>query len=119
MASLAVYAVLGVGLYQFGVSIAQDRADPFTRWQRLLPGSALAPWVARVAVGMGFSALAMALVLALGKVPGGVVLADGGAWARVMAITLAATLPATLLGTALGSLASPRRSLSHSRSPGH
>jgi len=55
MASFAVYAVLGVGFYQFGVTVAQDRADPFIRWQRLLPGSALAPWMARVIVGMGFS----------------------------------------------------------------
>lgn len=108
MASFAVYAVLGVGFYQFGVTIAQDRADPFIRWQRLLPGSALAPWVARIAVGMGFSALAMALVLVLGKMLGGVVLADSAAWLRLAAITLAAALPATLMGTALGSLASAR-----------
>jgi len=29
MASFAVYAVLGVGFFQFGVSVAQDRASPF------------------------------------------------------------------------------------------
>ena len=108
MASFAVYAVLGVGFYQFGVTVAQDRADPFIRWQRLLPGSTLAPWVARVIVGMGFSALAMALVLVLGKMLGSVVLADSAAWFRLAAMTLAAALPATLMGTALGSLASAR-----------
>jgi ABC-2 type transport system permease protein len=108
MASFAVYAVLGVGFYQFGVTVAQDRADPFILWQRLLPGSALAPWVARVAVGMGFSALAMALVLGLGRVLGGVVLDDPSAWTRLAAITLLAALPATLMGTALGSVASAR-----------
>jgi len=108
MASFAVYAVLGVGFYQFGVTVAQDRADPFILWQRLLPGSALAPWVARVAVGMGFSALAMALVLGLGRVLGGVVLNDPSAWARLAGITLLAALPATMMGTALGSVASAR-----------
>jgi len=108
MASFAVYAVLGVGFYQFGVTVAQDRADPFILWQRLLPGSALAPWVARVAAGVGFSALAMALVLLLGKVLGGVLLADGAAWVRLVGITLLAALPATLMGTALGSVASVR-----------
>lgn len=80
MASFAVYAVLGVGFYQFGVTVAQDRADPFIRWQRLLPGSAFAPWAARVLAGIGFSALALLLVLTLGKVLGGVVLANTGAW---------------------------------------
>lgn len=108
MASFAVYAVLGVGFYQFGVTVAQDRADPFIRWQRLLPGSALAPWVARVSVGMGFSALAMVLVLILGKLLGGVVLVETAAWVRLAGITLLAALPATLMGTALGSIASPR-----------
>lgn len=108
MAAFAVYAVLGVGFYQFGVTVAQDRADPFTIWQRLLPGSAVAPWIARVLVGMGFATLAMALVLILGKVLGGVVLAETVAWARLAGVTLMAALPATLMGTALGSVASAR-----------
>lgn len=108
MASFAVYAVLGVGFYQFGVSVAQDRADPFTIWQRTLPGSAVAPWVARVVVGIGFSMLAMALVLILGKLLGGVVLTEGAAWVRLGGITLICALPATLMGTALGSLSSAR-----------
>ena len=107
MASFAVYAVLGVGFYQFGVSVAQDRADAFVLWQRLLPGSAAAPWVARVVVGMGFSALAMVLVLALGRGLGGVALTPD-AWARLAGVTLMAALPATLMGTALGSVASAR-----------
>jgi len=108
MASFAVYAVLGVGFYQFGVTVAQDRADPFIRWQSLLPGSAVAAWVARVIAGMGFSALAMGLVLVLGKGLGGVVLTEGAAWVRLAGITLLAALPATLMGTALGSLAGAR-----------
>ena len=108
MASFAVYAVLGVGFYQFGVTVAQDRADPFIRWQRLLPGSAIAPWLARIMAGIGFSAVAMALVLIQGRVLGGVVLADTGAWARLVAVTLLGAGPATLMGTALGSLASAR-----------
>ncbi len=108
MASFAVYAVLGVGFYQFGVTVAQDRADPFIRWQRLLPGATSAPWVARIVAGVGFSAVAMGLVLVLGKTLGGVVLADTGGWGRLVMITLLAAGPATLMGTALGSLASAR-----------
>ncbi len=108
MASFAVYAVLGVGFYQFGVTVAQDRADPFVIWQRLLPGSSIAPWVARVLVGMGFATLAMTLVLMLGKLLSGVVLDEAVAWLRLAGITLMAAFPATLMGTALGSIASPR-----------
>lgn len=108
MASFSVYAVVGVGFYQFGVMVAQDREDPFTRWQRCLPGSALAPWVARVLMAVGFAALAMGLVLVLGKLLGGVVLSGPMAWVRLIAVTLLAAVPATLMGTALGSLASAR-----------
>lgn len=108
MAAFAVYAVLGVGFYQFGVTVAQDRADPFIRWQRLLPGSVLAPWAARVLAAIGFSAVALLLVLALGKALGGVVLADAQAWVRLIIVALFAALPATLLGIALGSLVSAR-----------
>ena len=108
MASFAVYAVVGVGFYQFGVTVAQDREDPFTLWQRCLPGSALAPWVARVLMALGFAALAMVLVLVLGRMLGGVVLSGPMAWVRLIAVVLLAALPATLMGTALGSLASAR-----------
>lgn len=108
MASFSIYAVVGVGFYQFGVMVAQDREDPFTRWQRCLPGSALAPWVARVLMAVSFAALALGLVLVLGKVLGGVVLSGPVAWARLIAVTLIAAIPATLMGTALGSVASAR-----------
>lgn len=65
MASFAVHAVPGAGFRRFGVTVAQDRADPFIRWQWLLPGSAVAPWLARILAGVWFSALAVALVLIL------------------------------------------------------
>lgn len=108
MASFSVYAVVGVGFYQFGVMVAQDREDPFTRWQRCLPGSALLPWVARVLMAVGFAAMAVALVLVLGKLLGGVVLSGPMAWLRLIVVALLAAIPATLMGTALGSVASAR-----------
>ena len=33
MASFAIYAVVGVGFFQFGVSVAQDRESPFATWK--------------------------------------------------------------------------------------
>lgn len=45
MGSFDIYAVIGVGFYQFGVTVAQDRENPFTRWQCTLPGPASAPWI--------------------------------------------------------------------------
>lgn len=107
MASFAIYAVVGVGFYQFGVTVAQDRESPFTQWQRVVPGSHVTPWIARVLVAMGFVAIAVVFVGLAGKFVGGVTL-DAGTYARLGAACLIAAVPAVLMGTALGSLASSR-----------
>lgn len=107
MASFAVYAVVGVGFYQFGVTVAQDRENPFTIWQRTLPGHAAMPWVARILASLLFVMIAVALVLvAAWQIAGITLTAD--AYARLAGACALAAVVATLMGTALGSLASSR-----------
>jgi ABC-2 type transport system permease protein len=107
MASFAIYAVLGVGFFQFGVSVAQDRASPFATWQRSLPGSALPLWVARIIAAVIFVTIAVALVIALAHVMTDVGLPNS-AWIRLATVCLMATVTATLMGIALGCVASAR-----------
>ena len=107
MASFTVYAVLGVGFFQFGVSVAQDRASPFATWQRSLPGSAAAPWIARVLAAGLFVTLAVALVIALAHLMTDLAL-PARAWARLAVVVLLCTVAATIMGIALGSVASAR-----------
>ena len=107
MASFAVYAVLGVGFFQFGVSVAQDRASPFATWQRSLPGSAVQQWIARIVAAVIFVTIAVALVIALAHVMTDVDL-PVRAWVRLATVCLMATVTATLMGIALGSVASAR-----------
>ncbi|MDP5347383.1 MAG: ABC transporter permease [Paracoccaceae bacterium] len=107
MASFAVYAVLGVGFFQFGVSVAQDRASPFATWQSTLPGSAVPQWIARIIAAVIFVTLAVALVIALAHLMTDVDL-PARAWGRLAAVCLMATGTATLMGIALGSVASAR-----------
>ncbi|WP_323036128.1 ABC transporter permease [Pararhodobacter sp.] len=107
MASFAIYAVVGVGFYQFGVSVAQDRESPFTVWQRSLPGHAMMPWVARIAASLLFVLIAVGLVLLAGWQIGGITL-TAPAYARLALACAVSAVPATLLGTALGSVASSR-----------
>lgn len=107
MASFAVYAVVGVGFYQFGVTVAQDREDPFHTWQKTLPGHAALPWVARVAAAMVFVLIAAGLVLLAAWAIAGVTL-SAPAYARLAGACALAAVPAVLMGTALGSLASAR-----------
>tara|TARA_R110002074_G_scaffold19890_2_gene62922 strand:- start:3617 stop:4354 length:738 start_codon:yes stop_codon:yes gene_type:complete len=107
MASFAIYAVVGVGFYQFGVTVAQDRENPFTVWQRTLPGHAAAPWIARIVASLIFVLIAVALVWLAAWWVAGITL-SAPAYARLAGACALAAIPATLMGTALGSLASAR-----------
>jgi len=107
MASFAVYAVVGVGFYQFGVTVAQDRENPFTVWQRTLPGHAAAPWIARVTASIIFVMVAVGLVLLAAWQIAGITL-DLAAYTRLAGACALASVTATLMGTALGSVASSR-----------
>lgn len=107
MASFAVYAVLGVGFFQFGVSIAQDRASPFAIWQKSLPGHIAHQWIARVLASLVFVTLAVSLVVAVALAMADISLTTT-AWVRLVVVCLMATVTATFMGIALGSVASAR-----------
>ena len=107
MASFCVYAVFGVGFYQFGVSVAQDRESAFAKWQRSLPGHYANQWIARVLASLVFVILAVCLVIAVAQLMTDIELAAVG-WARLALVCLVATIPATTMGIALGSVSSAR-----------
>ncbi|MGH1354497.1 MAG: ABC transporter permease [Thalassovita sp.] len=107
MASFAIYAVLGVGFFQFGVSVAQDRESTFATWQRSLPGQAASPWIARILASLIFVGLAVCLVFAVALLMTDIAL-SASTWARLALVCLLATIPATVMGIALGSVSSAR-----------
>lgn len=101
LASFAVYGVLGVAFFQFGVSVAQDRKSAFALWQRTLPAGPLAPWIAQLVAATAFAMTAVLLVLASAHVLADVRL-ETSALLRLLAVCLAVGMPATFMGTALG-----------------
>jgi ABC-2 type transport system permease protein len=126
MASYAMWAILGVAFFQFGVGIAEERTTAWERYLRTLPLSASQRLAGRVLSAALFAAAAAAIViveahlinpvsvaadrwlpwiLALGT--GGVVMALAGIaigyWASPKAATALATL-AWLLLAYLGGL---------------
>ena len=105
VASFAVYAVLGVAFFQFGVSIAEDRQSAFATWQRSLPGGPAPIWAARLCAALVFSTAAVLLVLVAAAVVGGLSL-DPATQLRLLAACLLLAVPATFMGTALGYLVS-------------
>ncbi len=106
-ASFAVYAVVGVAFYQFGVGVAQDRESPWEGFVRTLPAPAAPRIAARVVAALIFAAAAAATVIAVahGIAAPRFTAASGLALAAVLAMGL---VPFALFGVALGYLASAK-----------
>jgi ABC-2 type transport system permease protein len=130
MASYAMWAILGVAFFQFGVGIAEERATPWERFLRTLPLSAGQRLGGRVLSAALFAGAAAAIVIVeahlinpvsvpadrwlpwiLALLAGGVVVAVGGIamgyWASPRAATPLATLAWLLLAYLGGLWATP------------
>jgi ABC-2 type transport system permease protein len=107
MASFAVYSVLGVGFFQFGVSVAQDRESPFATWQKTLPGHVAYQWISRILASLVFITIAVLLVVLLALVMTDTRL-ETAAWLRLALVCFMCSVTATLMGIALGSVSSAR-----------
>jgi ABC-2 type transport system permease protein len=130
MASYAMWAILGVAFFQFGVGIAEERTTPWERFLRALPLAAGQRLAGRVLSAALFAAAAAAIVIAeahlinpvnvptdrwlpwLGALgAGGVVVAVGGIamgyWVSPRAATPVATLAWLLLAYLGGLWATP------------
>lgn len=107
LASFAVYGVLGVAFFQFGVAIAEDRSSAFALWQRTLPAGPLRPWIAQLVTAAAFAVAAVLLVLATAQLLAGVRLELDRLW-RLLGVCLLVGVPATFMGTALGYWTGPR-----------
>ena len=130
MASYAMWAILGVAFFQFGVGIAEERATPWERFLRTLPLSAGQRLTGRVLSAALFAAASAAIVIVeahlinpvsvpadrwlpwiLALLTGGVVVAVGGIamgyWVSPRAATPLATLAWLLLAYLGGLWATP------------
>lgn len=110
LASYAAFAVLGVGFFQFGVSIAIERATPWQTWLRTLPASAVSRLCGRVVAALAFACASAGIVMAT-------VLATTSAslsaerWLRLLAALLIGSVPFVVLGLAIAYWASPKSAL--------
>jgi ABC-2 type transport system permease protein len=107
MASYAMWAILGVAFFQFGVGIAEERATPWERYLRTLPLSAGQRLGGRVLSAGLLAAVAAALVIALAHLINPVHV-PAGRWLPWIAALLAGGAVVALAGIAMGYWASPR-----------
>lgn len=107
MASFAAYAVIGIALFQFGVSIAQERASSWEAFQRMLPVSSGVRLAARVMSALVFAAAAAGLVILVAVLFGKPGLSMGMLFSLVGGL-LVGVIPFALLGIALGYFSSEK-----------
>ena len=101
MASFVVYGAVGVGFFQFGISIAQDRESHWERYRRTLPSAAGPRILAQIVTAIAFAAAAAVLVIAAANVMS----APTASPARIVGLLVAAlfiAIPFAMLGIALG-----------------
>jgi len=107
MASYAMWAILGVAFFQFGVGIAEERVTAWERFLRTLPLSAGQRLGGRVLSAALFAAAAAAIVIGEAHLVNPVrVAADG--WLPWLGALLAGGVVVALGGIAIGYWASPR-----------
>jgi ABC-2 type transport system permease protein len=107
MASYAMWAILGVAFFQFGVGIAEERTTPWERFLRTLPLSAAQRLGGRVLSAALFAAAAAAVVIGEAHLINPVrVAADR--WLPWLGALLAGGVVVALGGIAMGYWASPR-----------
>jgi len=110
LTGFAVFAVLGVAFFQFGVGIAAERALPWERYLRTLPASALPRIAAQLISAFAFGSVAVFIVVLVASAVSDTGI-EGTQWvAWSLSLTLGA-VPFALFGIALGYWADPRGAL--------
>ena len=110
LASYAAFAVLGVGFYQFGVSMAIERATPWAAFLRTLPASSTARLAGRALAALAFAAAAAGGIVVVALAATTATLA-AGEWLRLGAALLFGGLPFVALGVAIAYWTSPKSAL--------
>ncbi|GAA1349531.1 hypothetical protein GCM10009636_06590 [Arthrobacter koreensis] len=110
IAQLAVFGVMSAFLFNYGIGVAEERANPWSSYVRTLPAGAFPATVARAVTAMMFAFFALIPVLAVGAATtAGLQLYTDGtlSWWRIpasVAVWLLCGLPFLFLGLLIGYL---------------
>ena len=107
LAGYAVFGVMGVALFGFGVTVAMDREQGLLTLKRAQPMPPGAYLVAKMAMAALFAAIILALLAVLAVGVAGVRL-SALQWLALVATCLVGVLPFSALGLWLGTLVSGR-----------
>jgi ABC-2 type transport system permease protein len=101
LASWSAFAVIGIGFFQFGVSISQAREAKWEDYARTLPVGGLPKFTAQIVTALIFLAIALALLWTVSRLmtPASLSIAQ---YSRLFVSLLAGVIPFVLMGAALG-----------------
>ena len=108
LASWSAFAVIGVGFFQFGVSIAQARESKWEEYARTLPIGAGPRLAGQAASAFVFTAAALALLWSLAALMGATSMGVAQFAHLFLVLIVGGALPFVMLGSALGYLMPPR-----------
>ncbi len=106
LATYGAYAVIGVTLFSFGVGVAVERGLGWLQLKRASPMPQGAFFAAKGATALGFSAMVVGLLFALGAAFGGVRM-PLTQWLLLGITLVAGTIPFSALGMAIGNFSGP------------
>ena len=106
LGTYGAFGVMGVSLFGFGVSIAQERGYGWLELKQASPMPPMAYFVAKLVMAMLFSLIVVSLLMALGLSFGHVQLA-AGQLARVAGILILGSVPFGSMGIMIGYVTKP------------
>lgn len=110
LTSFVAFAIVGVTLFQFGVSVAMERGRPWERYLRSLPVRVETRFVARIIVAIAMALAAAGLIAILARLFTPITL-TAMQWAQLGAYALLGAVPFVVLGLAVAYVAPPRGAL--------
>lgn len=110
LTGFAIFAVLGVAFFQFGVGIASDRTMPWERYLRTLPSTVVPRFAAQAASAVMFASIGVLIVVVVASATTNARL-PAGTWALWATSLFLGAVPFALFGIAIGYWADPRAAL--------
>ena len=100
-ASMVIFAVMTTNLFQYGIGVAEDRAQPWDPFNRTLPGGPGPRFVGRILAGLLLMAVSLLPVLVIAALLTEATI-TGPAFLAAVGVTVVAAVPFTLMGLGIG-----------------
>jgi ABC-2 type transport system permease protein len=100
-ASMVTFVVLTSNLFQYGIGVAEDRAQPWDPYARTLPAGAAPRFAGRILAGLLMMTASLLPVVVIAALMTEATITVGGFLAAVIVVAVIA-VPFTLMGLAIG-----------------